>query len=64
MTFTVGNVVNMTVFNAGTMPHNWALVTTNQKDAKVLFGAQIDSGSVPIEVNKPDQLFLKGNGRL
>ena len=52
LTFKVGDVVNMTVFNVGTMPHNWALTTTNQTSAKVLFGAQIDSGSVPIEVNQ------------
>ena len=59
LTFTVGDVVNMTVFNAGTMPHNWALVTTNQTSAKVLFGAQIDSGSVPIEVNQTGSVIFK-----
>ena len=52
LTFKVGDVVNMTLFNAGTMPHNWALVTTNQTSASVLFGAKIASGSVPIEVNQ------------
>jgi uncharacterized cupredoxin-like copper-binding protein len=52
LTFKVGDVVNMTVINVGTMPHNWALTTTNQTSAKVLFGAQIDSGSVPIEMNQ------------
>lgn len=30
LTFKVGDVVNMTVVNVGNMPHNWALVTTNQ----------------------------------
>lgn len=59
LTFTVGDVVNMTVFNAGTMPHNWALVTSNQTSAKVLFGAQIDSGSVPIEVNQTGSVVFK-----
>jgi uncharacterized cupredoxin-like copper-binding protein len=59
LTFNVGDVVNMTVFNAGTMPHNWALVTTNQTDAKVLFGAQIDSGSVPIEMNQTGSVVFK-----
>ena len=52
LTFTVGDVVNMTVFNAGTMPHNWALVASNDTSGKVLFGAKIDSGSVPISVNE------------
>ncbi len=52
LTFTVGDVVNMTVFNAGTMPHNWALVASKSTSGKVLFGAKIDSGSVPIPVNE------------
>jgi uncharacterized cupredoxin-like copper-binding protein len=52
LTFTVGDVVNMTVSNAGTMPHNWALVASNDTSGKVLFGAKIDSGSVPIAINE------------
>jgi len=52
LTFKVGDVVNMTVFNAGTMPHNWALVSANQTSASVLFGAKIDSGTNPIPVNE------------
>ena len=59
LNFTVGDVVNMTVFNAGTMPHNWALVTTNQTDARVMFGAQIDSGSVPIPINQTGSVVFK-----
>jgi len=59
LTFTVGDVVNMTVINIGSMPHNWALTTTNQTSAKVLFGAQIDSGTVPIEVNQTGSVIFK-----
>jgi uncharacterized cupredoxin-like copper-binding protein len=59
LTFKVGDVVNMTVINVGTMPHNWALVTTNQTSAKVLFGAQIDSGSIPIETNQTGSVVFK-----
>ena len=59
LTFKVGDVVNMTVFNVGTMPHNWALITTNQTSAKVLFGAQIDSGSVPIQMNQTGSVIFK-----
>jgi nitrite reductase (NO-forming) len=59
LTFKVGDVVNMTVVNVGNMPHNWALVTTNQTSAKVLFGAQIDSGSVPIEMNQTGSVVFK-----
>ena len=59
LTFTVGDVVNMTVFNSGTMPHNWALVTNNETSAPVLFGAQIDSGSVPIQTNQTGSIVFK-----
>jgi uncharacterized cupredoxin-like copper-binding protein len=59
LTFKVGDVVNMTLFNAGTMPHNWALVTTNQTSASVLFGAQIASGSVPLQVNQTGSVIFR-----
>lgn len=59
LTFKVGDVVNMTLSNVGTMPHNWALVTTNQTSAKVLFGAQIDSGSVPILMNQTGSVIFR-----
>jgi len=59
LTFKVGDVVNMTVFNVGTMPHNWALVTTNQTSAPVLFGAQIDSGSVPLQMNQTGSVVFR-----
>ena len=59
LTFTVGDVVNMTVFNAGTMPHNWALTSSNSTSASVLFGAKIDSGSVPIPVNETGSVVFK-----
>jgi plastocyanin len=59
LNFTVGDVVNMTVFNAGTMPHNWALVASNDTSGKVLFGAQIDSGQVPIPVNESASVVFK-----
>jgi uncharacterized cupredoxin-like copper-binding protein len=52
LTFTVGNVVNLTLVNAGTMPHDWALVKTKQTSGSVLFHAQIASGTVPIEPNQ------------
>jgi len=59
LTFTVGDVVNMSVFNAGTMPHNWALTSSNDTSATVLFGAKIDSGSVPIPVNETGSVVFK-----
>jgi uncharacterized cupredoxin-like copper-binding protein len=59
LTFTLGDVVNMTVFNVGTMPHNWALVSSESTSGKVLFGAQIGSGSVPIQVNETASVVFK-----
>ncbi len=41
LTFTVGDVVNITVTNVGQEPHNWAIVTANQSTAPVLFNAQV-----------------------
>jgi plastocyanin len=52
MTFKVGDVVNVTLVNAGKMPHNWAIVSANQSDASVLFGARIASNSSPLEANQ------------
>ena len=43
LTFKVGDVVNMTVVNVGTMPHNWALTTDQCKQSSAkstVFGAQ------------------------
>ena len=59
LTFTVGDIVNMTVFNNGTMGHNWALTSQNATDGKVLFGAQIDSVSIPIPVNESGSVIFK-----
>jgi uncharacterized cupredoxin-like copper-binding protein len=59
LTFKVGDVVKMTVFNSGTMPHNWALAASESTSGKVLFGAQIDSGSVPIPVNESASVVFK-----
>ena len=59
LNFTVGEIVNMTVYNVGTMGHNWALTTLNATNAKVLFGAQIDSGSISIPVNESGSVIFK-----
>ncbi len=41
LTFTIGDVVNITVYNVGQEPHNWAIVSANQSSAAVLFKAQV-----------------------
>ena len=57
--FKVGDVVNMTLIDAGKMSHNWALVTTNQTSASVLFGAMIDSGSIPLSSNESASVIFR-----
>ena len=59
LTFTVGDVVNMTVFNSGTMPHNWAIVASKDTSGKVLFGAVIDSGQIPIPPNETASVVFR-----
>jgi plastocyanin len=49
LTFKVGDVVNVTVTDVGQMPHNWAIVSTNQTSAPVQFNAQIRSASNPLQ---------------
>lgn len=48
LTFKVGQAVTVTLHNAGTMGHNWAIVDAKSSTANVLFSAQIGSASVPI----------------
>jgi uncharacterized cupredoxin-like copper-binding protein len=50
--FKVGDIVNVTLFNVGQMPHNWAIVNANQTNTSVLFGAQIASANVPVASNQ------------
>ena len=44
LTFKIGDVVNMTVYNSGTMPHNWALTDSNQTSGHVLFVKKVIPG--------------------
>ena len=49
LTFKVGDIVNVTVTDVGQLPHNWAIVSTNQTSAPVQFKAQIRSASSPLQ---------------
>jgi uncharacterized cupredoxin-like copper-binding protein len=49
LTFKVGDIVNVTVTDVGQLPHNWAIVSTNQTSAPVQFNAQIRSASNPLQ---------------
>ena len=51
LNFTVGDSVNMTVINVGTMPHAWAMATQANASLPSLFNASIASGSNPLAVN-------------
>ena len=45
LTFTSGEQVTVTLHNAGTMPHNFAIVNAKSSTATVLWSAQINSAS-------------------
>ena len=49
LTFKVGDVVNVTITDVGQLPHNWAIVSTNQTAAPVQFSARIRSASSPLQ---------------
>ncbi len=49
LTFNVSEVVKVTVVNVGQQPHNWAIVSANQTSAPILFHAQIQSPSNPLQ---------------
>lgn len=48
ITLVKGQSVTVTVYNVGTMPHNWAIVNAKQSTAAVQWNAQIDSAGTPI----------------
>ncbi len=58
LTFKVGDVVNLTLFNVGSMPHNWALANANQTNAPVLFHAQVASNDIPIPSNQTGSVIF------
>ena len=58
LTFKVGDVVNATLINVGDMPHNWALVNTNQASANVLFDSEIASETVPLQTNQTGSVIF------
>lgn len=48
LNFKVGDVINMTVYNVGTIAHNWAIVSSKNSTATVLFNAHVGTGDSPI----------------
>ena len=45
LTFKVGDVVQMTVHNVGTLPHSWEISTKSDLSGQMLFNSVINSGS-------------------
>ncbi len=46
--FQVSDIVNVTVYNVGILPHAWALTDAPQTNANVLFNAEIGSAESPL----------------
>ncbi len=45
LVFTVGDIVNVTVYNVGSLPHAWSLTNGTAYDSPTLFNARVGSGS-------------------
>jgi hypothetical protein len=58
LTFKIGDVVNVTVTDVGRLPHNWAIVSTDQTSAPVQFNAKIRSGSNPLQHGESDSVVF------
>ncbi len=48
LNFNVDDIVNITVYNVGTIPHSWAIVNAKSDTATVLFNAHVGSGDNPL----------------
>jgi len=48
LNLTVGDVVNITVYNVGSIPHNWAIVDAKSNDGQVTFNAHVATGNYPL----------------
>lgn len=62
LTFTSGEVVTVTLHNAGTMAHNLAIVETKSSTGTVLWSAQIGSSSNAVAAGSSNSVtFTVGN---
>jgi plastocyanin len=62
LTFTSGEVVTVTLVNAGTMTHNFAIVDTKSNTGNVLWNAQISSADTGVPVGGNESVtFTVGN---
>ena len=62
LTFTSGEVVTVTLYNAGTMPHNFAVVETKSSTGTVLWNSAIGSSSSGVAAGSSQSVtFTVGN---
>ena len=62
LTLTSGDTVTVTLHNAGTMPHNFAIVDSKSSTATVLWNSQIQSSSNPVSPGSSASVtFTVGN---
>ena len=62
LTFHSGDTFKVTLQNAGTMAHNWALVDTKSSTGTVLWSAQIASSANGVPVGQSESVtFTVGN---
>ncbi len=62
LTFTQGEVVTLTLHNAGTMAHDFAIVDTKSSTGTVLWNAQVASASNPVAAGSQASVtFTVGN---
>jgi plastocyanin len=62
LTFHSGDVVNLTLHNAGTMAHNWAIVDQKSSSATVLWSAQVGTPNTPVAAGENKSvMFTVGN---
>ena len=59
--FNTSDVVNVTVINAGKMPHAFAVVNAPKTGATVLFNAQIASSSNPLQPGQKGTVIFTPN---
>ncbi|MGA3059089.1 MAG: multicopper oxidase domain-containing protein [Candidatus Bathyarchaeia archaeon] len=59
--FTTSDVVNITVVNVGSMPHAFAITDALATKAKVLFNAEIGSGSNPLQPGQQGTVVFTPN---
>jgi len=62
LTLTQGDTVTVTLHNAGTMPHDFAIVSTKSSTGTVLWNAQVDSASNAVPAGSSASVtFTVGN---